>query len=89
MSHKAILLLIFFCTLTFATVKIIKNKPGYLLLLGIRGLFTLFFLHFVNYLCATANLAIVIAANPVSVATGAFLGLPGIILLYASGIYMA
>jgi hypothetical protein len=49
----------------------------------------MFFLHFVNYLCATANLAIVIAANPVSVATGAFLGLPGIILLYASGIYMA
>lgn len=89
MSHKAIIALIMITCFTVAIVKIIKNKPEYLLLLGIRGLFTMVFIHFLNYLCTAASLATVIAANPLSLATGAFLGLPGIILLYASGIYLA
>lgn len=89
MSHKAILALILITTLTFTIIKVIKNKPEYFLLLGIRGLFSMFFIHIVNYLCTTASLATVVAANPISLAFGAFLGLPGLILLYASGIYLA
>lgn len=89
MSHQAILILILAAVFTYTIVRVIKNKPEYLLLLGIRGLFTVFFIHLLNYLCTAASLATVIAANPLSIAIGAFLGLPGIIFLYASGVYLA
>lgn len=89
MSHKIIFLLLFSIALIISFSKLIKNKPEYLVLLGIRGLFSLFFIHFINYLCAAQNFVTVIAANPFSLITGAFLGLPGLILLYALGIYIA
>ena len=88
MSHKTILALIFIAAITYTFFKIIKNKPEYLLLLGIRGLFSIFFIHFINYLCTANQFITVIAANPLSVGIGALLGLPGLILLYASGIYL-
>ena len=88
MSQKAILAFIFLAAIAYTFFKVIKNKPEYLLLLGIRGLFSLFFIHFVNYLCTANHLSTVVAANPISLTTGAFLGIPGIVLLYASGIYL-
>lgn len=87
MSHKAILALIFITAISYTFLKVIKNKPEYLLLLGIRGLFSMFFIHFINYLCTVNHFMTIIRANPVSIGIGAFLGLPGLILLYASGIY--
>lgn len=88
MGHKIILALIFLGFFTFCLFKVIKNKPEYLLLLGIRGLFSLLFIQFINYLCSLNQISSVVAANPVSLATGAFLGIPGIVLLYASKIYL-
>lgn len=88
MAQKTIFLVIFFLFSLISFSKLIKNKPEYLVLLGIRGLFSLFFIHFINYLCAAQNFVTVIAANPFSLITGAFLGLPGLILLYALGIYI-
>lgn len=88
MSHKAILALILIAVVTCIFVTTIKNKPEYLLLLGIRGLFSIFFIHFINYLCTANHFITVIAANPLSIGIGALLGLPGLILLYASGIYL-
>lgn len=88
MSHKTILALILIASITYSFLKIIKNKPEYLLLLGIRGLFSMFFIHFINYLCTANHFITVVAANPLSIGIGALLGLPGLILLYASGIYL-
>lgn len=88
MSHKTILALILIAAITYTFLKIIKNKPQYLLLLGIRSLFSMFFIHFINYLCTANHFITIVAANPLSIGIGAFLGLPGLILLYASGIYL-
>ena len=58
MSHKTILLAVFcfvFLTLFFY---IIKNKPDYLVLLGIRSLFSYVLIQFVNYLCTVAHLSV-------------------------------
>ncbi|MDO4556819.1 MAG: pro-sigmaK processing inhibitor BofA family protein [Lachnospiraceae bacterium] len=89
MSHKAVLAIIFLTISAYTLYKIIKNKPEYLLLLGVRGLFSIFFLHFINYICTANQIAPVVSANPASLCVGAFLGIPGIVFLYASGIYLA
>lgn len=88
MEHQMIILSIVFACLFFALIYIIKNKPQYLVLLGIRGFLSMFFIQFINYLCETANLATIIQVNPLSLLSGAFLGIPGILLMYISKIYL-
>lgn len=88
MSHQIIILIIVACSLFFALFHCIKNKPQYLVLLGIRGLFTMLFIQFINYICSISNLPTVIEVNPISILSGAFLGIPGILLLYIGKIYL-
>ena len=88
MDHKTILLIIFAAALLFAACQIIKNKPQYLVLLGIRGLLTHFFIQFLNYICTAASLSVLVLPNVFSILVGAFLGFPGILLLYLSKIYL-
>ena len=88
MSHKTILLAVFcfiFLTLFFY---IIKNKPDYLVLLGIRSLLSYVLIQFVNYLCTAAHLSVLILANPITVFLGGLLGFPGILLLYITSLYL-
>ena len=88
MSHKIIILGIVGAALLFTLFYLIKNKPQYLVLLGIRGLLSLLFIQFINYLSGLAHLPSLIQANVLSTVCGSFLGIPGIVLLYAAKIYL-
>ena len=88
MTHKIIILCIVGAALLFTLFHLIKNKPQYLVLLGIRGLFYFFFIQFINYLSGLAQLPSIIQANILSTVWGSFLGIPGIILLYAAKLYL-
>lgn len=88
MKHQIIILCIIGAALLFTLFQLIKNKPQYLVLLGIRGLFSMFFIQFINYLSDLARLPSIIQPNVFSTACGSLLGIPGIILLYAAKIYL-
>ncbi len=87
MGHKELLLIIFSLTFLIALFHTIKNKPDYLVLLGIRGLFSYVLIQFINYLCTVAHLSVLVLANPVTVAFGGLLGFPGILFLYMTRLY--
>ncbi len=89
MSHQIILLTILSSAFLLAAIKLIKNRPQYLILLGIRGLLSCFFIQFINYVCSNANLSVLIAPNPLTIGVGSFLGFPGVLLLYLSSLYLA
>lgn len=87
MNHQTILIAIFsisFLALLFYTI---KNKPAYLVIIGIRSLFSYVLIQFINYVCAAAQLSVPILANPVTIVTGGLLGFPGILLLYVIQLY--
>jgi len=87
MNHKSILLA-FFCFVIFALfIYIIKNKPDYLVLLGIRSLFSYVLIQLINYLCTAAQLSVLLLANPLTLFLGGLLGFPGILLLYFTSLY--
>lgn len=88
MTHKIILFTIVAAAFFFALCQIIKNKPQYLVLLGIRGLFAHFFIQLINNICAAADLSLLILPNILSLSVGAVLGFPGILLLYLSKLYL-
>ena len=88
MTHKIIILCNVGAALLFTLFHLIKNKPQYLVLLGIRGLFSFVFIQFINYLSGLAQLPSIIQANILSTVWGSFLGIPGIILLYAAKLYL-
>lgn len=88
MTHQTIILFIIALALLITLIQLIKKKPQYLVLLGIRGFLTIFFIHFVNFLCGAAKLTTLIQVNPISLLSGAFLGIPGILLLYLSKLYL-
>lgn len=88
MTHKIIIFAIVALFLLAALFQLIKNKPQYLVLLGIRGFFSVILIHVINYLCEISKLSTLIQVNPLTVAGGAFLGMPGILLLYVSKIYL-
>lgn len=87
MSHAALILFIVAAALVLTLASLIKNRPQYLVLLGIRGLFSFFFFRILNKICLAAGLPSMIAANPISLAVGSLLGFPGILLLYLSKLY--
>lgn len=89
MSHKTILLIILSAASLISLCYIIKNKPDYLVLLGIRGLLSFLIIQFINYLCSAAQLSAVVLANPITLSVGGILGFPGILLLYLTKIYFA
>ena len=88
MSHKTILLAVFCLVVLTLFFYIIKNKPDYLVLLGIRSLLSYVLIQFVNYLCTAAHLSVLILANPITVFLGGLLGFPGILLLYITSLYL-
>lgn len=88
MSHKTILLAVFCLVVLTLFFYIIKNKPDYLVLLGIRSLLSYVLIQFVNYLCTAAHLSVLILANPITVFLGGLLGFPGILLLYLTSLYL-
>ncbi len=88
MNHKHIIIFFISIALIFCLIHLIKNRPQYLLLLGIRGLLCTCLIRFVNYLCTLSGLSLFILANPISIFTGALLGFPGILLLYLSKLYL-
>lgn len=88
MNHKTLLLAVFFLVFLITLLHIIKNRPDYLVLVGIRGLLSYFMIQLIQFLCIRAHLPALILANPVTLATGGFLGFPGIFLLYALRLYL-
>ncbi len=88
MTHETIILFIVFSAFLFTIAGLIKNRPQYLVLLGIRGLFSFLFFRIINKICFAAGLPSIIAANPLSIAAGSVLGFPGILLLYLSKLYL-
>lgn len=88
MTHKTILLAVFCFVLLIIFLSIIKNRPDYLVLIGIRGLLSYLLIQFIQFLCIHAQLPLLILANPISVAAGGLLGFPGIFLLYTLRLYL-
>ncbi len=88
MNHKTILLSVFCLVLLVTFFHIIKNRPDYLVIVGIRGLFSYLLIQFIQLLCTRAHLPALILANPVTLSAGGLLGFPGILLLYALRLYL-
>jgi len=89
MDHKTIFLALFLILFLASFLYIIKNRPDYLVILGIRGLLSSFLIQFINYLCTFLHLPVLVFANPVTLCAGGLLGFPGILLLYAVRLYLS
>ena len=87
MRHETIFIVLSCLVLFFLFFHIIKNRPDYLVLLGIRGLLSYIMIQFVNFACQTASLPIFISTNLLCLSAGSVLGFPGIRLLYAVRFY--
>jgi len=87
MSHRLILLSIFGIVFFLVFLHAIKNRPDYLVLLGIRGLLSYVLIQLINYMCSAAHLPALILSNPLTLSAGGLLGFPGILLLYAIKLY--
>lgn len=88
MSHQAILLAIFLFVCLLLLFYIIKNRPDYLVLVGIRGLLSYILIQFIRVLCVSAQTPVLLFANPLTLSAGGLLGFPGILLLYAVKLYL-
>lgn len=88
MTHQTILLVILTAALFFTFCQIIQNKPQYLVLLGIRGLFAHVFIQLIHGICQAANLSVLLLPNVLTLSVGALLGFPGILLLYFFRLYL-
>ncbi len=88
MIHKVIIIAILTLCFLFALLQMIKNKPQYLVLLGIRGFFCMILIQIINALCEIFHLSTILQGNPFTLISGALLGAPGILLLYLSKIYL-
>ena len=67
----------------------IIRKPAYLLVLSIRGIFCAVIVYGICLLCAKKGVAAPVNLNFLSIGTGALLGLPGIIVLYAAVVILS
>lgn len=66
----------------------IIRKPAYLLILLIRGIFCAALVYGICFLCAKKGVMAPVNLNFLSIGTGALLGLPGIIALYAAAVFL-
>lgn len=87
MDHKTILLILFGLVLLIFLCSLIKNRPEHLILLGVRSLLSYILIQFINFVCNTAHLPVLVLANPITLTAGGLLGFPGILLLYAARLY--
>ena len=67
----------------------IVRKPVYLMILLIRGGFCGAIVYGICLLCAKKGMVAPVNLNVLSIGTGALLGLPGIIVLYAAVIILS
>lgn len=66
----------------------IIRKPAYLLLLAVRGLCCSILIYGIHFICVKNGIQAPVDLNFMSIGTGALLGLPGIIALYATGVIL-
>ena len=64
----------------------IVKKPAYLLVLLLRGAFCAMIVYGISIVCMRKG--ITAPVNILSIGTGALLGLPGIIALYAAAVFL-
>ena len=64
----------------------IYKKPSYLILLAARGAFCAAVVYGIHVLCARNGICLPVDLNFLSIGTGALLGLPGIMVLYITGV---
>lgn len=64
----------------------IVRKPAYLIVLLARGVFCSLLIYGICILCAKKGVTAPVNLNFLSIGTGALLGLPGIIVLYAAAV---
>lgn len=81
MNQKTVFLILLALVLFCIFISIIKNKPDYLVLLGIRGLLSYILIQFLKFLCSAAHTSVLLTGNPITICVGAILGFPGILLL--------
>ena len=66
----------------------IVRKPAYLMVLLIRGVFCAAVVYGISILCMKKGITAPVNLNLLSIGTGALLGLPGIIALYAAAVFL-
>lgn len=66
----------------------IIRKPAYLLVLLLRGIFCAAIVYGVSIVCMKKGITAPVNLNILSLGTGALLGLPGIIVLYAAAVLL-
>ena len=66
----------------------IVRKPAYLLVLLLRGAFCAMIVYGISIVCMRKGIAAPVNLNILSIGTGALLGLPGIIALYAAAVFL-
>lgn len=67
----------------------IIRKPAYLFVLLVRGIFCAVIIYGICLLCAKKGVTAPVNLNFLSIGTGALLGLPGIIVLYAAVVILS
>lgn len=65
----------------------IKKRPAILLALFGQGAAGLSFLYLINLFCAARDIVTCVGINPITTAISAFLGIPGILLVYAVNLF--
>ena len=66
----------------------IKKRPAYLLVLLLRGAFCAVIVYGISIVCMRKGITAPVNRNILSIGTGALLGLPGIIALYAAAVFL-
>lgn len=66
----------------------IVRKPAYLLVLLVRGVFCSLIIYGLCIFCAKKGMTAPVSLNFLSIGTGALLGLPGIVVLYAAAVLL-
>ena len=66
----------------------IIRKPVYLLILLLRGVFCAVIVYGISIACMKRGITAPVNLNILSIGTGALLGLPGLIALYAAAVFL-
>lgn len=66
----------------------IIKRPAYLLVLLLRGAFCAVIIYGISIVCMRKGITAPVNLNILSIGTGALLGLPGIIALYAAAVFL-
>ena len=66
----------------------IVRTPAYLLVLLLRGAFCAMIVYGISIVCMRKGITAPVNLNILSIGTGALLGLPGIIALYAAAVFL-